>query len=141
MRGNVSEDTAVGIGSRVMSHVPVGMVVPAVAWQYRFFEPELARLDDFVPRNRGAVDVGVWWGPWTWWLARRVPKVDSFEANLDLVARLEPVLPSNVTIHPVAPAPKDGDPWRVPGHPGTAGSTGRRRPHDSTTSISVTSAS
>ena len=123
MRGNVSEDTAVGIGSRVMSHVPVGMVVPAVAWQYRFFEPELARLDDFVPRNRGAVDVGVWWGPWTWWLARRVPKVDSFEANLDLVARLEPVLPSNVTIHPVALSDQSGeaDFWVPSGGAGTEG--------------------
>ena len=106
-----------------MSHVPVGMLVPAVAWQYRFFEPELARLDDFVPRGRGAVDVGVWWGPWTWWLARRVPKVDSFEANLDLVARLAPVLPPNVTIHPVALSDRDGeaDFWVPPGGAGTEG--------------------
>ena len=119
----VTEEAAVGLGSRVMSRVPVGVLVPAVAWQYRFFEPELARLDDFVPRGRGAVDVGVWWGPWTWWLARRVPKVDSFEANLDLVARLEPVLPANVTIHPVALSDHDGeaDFWVPPGGAGTEG--------------------
>jgi len=119
----VTEEAAVGLGSRVMSRVPVGVLVPAVAWQYRFFEPELARLDDFVPRGRSAVDVGVWWGPWTWWLARRVPKVDSFEANLDLVARLEPVLPANVTIHPVALSDHDGeaDFWVPPGGAGTEG--------------------
>jgi FkbM family methyltransferase len=92
----------VGLASRVMSRVPAHLLVPSIAWQYRFYEPELGRLDEFVPRNRGAIDAGLWWGPWTWWLARRVPRVDSFEPNPDLVARLASVMPSNVTIHPVA---------------------------------------
>jgi FkbM family methyltransferase len=83
-------------------------MVPSIAWQYRFFEPELRRLNEFVPKGRGAVDVGVWWGPWSWWLARMVPRVDSFEPNPDVVDRLAPVMPKNVTIHSVALSNQSG---------------------------------
>ncbi|MGO8873613.1 MAG: FkbM family methyltransferase, partial [Acidimicrobiales bacterium] len=106
-----------------MSRVPVGLVVPAIAWQFRYLEPELGRLGELVPRDRGAVDAGVWWGPWTWWLARRVPRVDSFEPNLDLVARLESVMPPNVTLHSVALSDRTGeaDLWVPSGGTGTEG--------------------
>jgi FkbM family methyltransferase len=92
----------VGVASKVMSRVPLRVLVPSIAWQYRLYEPELGRLDEFVPKGRGAVDAGVWWGPWTWRLAHWVPKVDSFEPNPYLAARLASVMPENVTIHPVA---------------------------------------
>jgi FkbM family methyltransferase len=107
----------------MMAHVPVGMVVPVIAWQFRYFEPELGRLAELVPQDRGAVDIGVWWGPWTWWLARRVPRVDSFEPNLDLVNRLQPIMPPNVTIHPVALSDRAGraDFWVPSGGTGTEG--------------------
>ena len=106
-----------------MSRVPMRVLVPSIAWQYRLFEPELARLDDFVPSGRGAVDAGVWWGPWTWWLARRAPRVDSFEPNPDLVARLQTVLPGNVTLHPVALSDQEGQAnlWVPAGGMGTEG--------------------
>jgi FkbM family methyltransferase len=90
------------LASNAMSRIPVRLLVPAIAWQYRFYEPELARLDKLVPKDRGAVDIGVWWGPWTWRLAHRVPHVDSFEPNADLVSRIAPVMPPNVVIHQVA---------------------------------------
>lgn len=120
----------VGFGSKVMSHVPVGLVVPAIAWQFRFFEPELRRLDELVPRGRAAVDVGVWWGPWTWWLARRAPRVDSFEPNVDLVERLTPVFPGNAIIHPVALSDRAGqaDFWVPSGGTGTEGRGSLERP-------------
>lgn len=86
----------------VVNRVPARLMVPLIARQYRYFEPELGRLNEFVPEGRGAVDVGVWWGPWSWWLARQVPRVDSFEPNPDFIARLASVMPTNVTIHPVA---------------------------------------
>jgi len=113
----------VGIASRVMNLVPVRLAFPSIAWQFRLFEPELGRLDELVPRDRGAVDVGVWWGPWTWWLARRVPRVDSFEPNSDLVARLAPVMPDNVTLHPVALSDRSGEAefWVPSGGTGTEG--------------------
>jgi FkbM family methyltransferase len=111
------------IASNTLSRVPPRYTVPFIAWQYRFFEPELKRIREFVPADRGAVDVGVWWGPWTWWLARRVPRVDSFEPNAALVARLEGVMPSNVTIHPVALSDRSGeaDLWLPSGRTGTEG--------------------
>jgi FkbM family methyltransferase len=76
-----------------------------------------------VPKDRDAVDVGVWWGPWSWWLARRVPHVDSFEANPALVAKIGSVLPSNVTLHPVALSDQAGEAklWIPGGGTGTEG--------------------
>ena len=112
-----------GIASNVMSRVPVSVLVPSIAWQYRLYEPELGRLADFVPKERGAVDAGVWWGPWSWWLSRRVPRVDSFEANLDLVEKLRTAMPRNVTIHPVALSDRAGESnlWVPSGGMGTEG--------------------
>ena len=54
---------------------------------------------------------------------RRVPRVDSFEPNLDLVARLEPIMPPNVTLHPVALSDRAGqaDFWLPSGGTGTEG--------------------
>ncbi len=123
-------EAEVGFGSRLMSHVPVGLVVPALAWQFRFFEPELGRLDELVPRGAWAVDVGVWWGPWTWWLARRATRVDSFEPNVDLVDRLDPVFPANATIHPVALSDRTGQAefWVPSGGTGTEGRGSLERP-------------
>jgi FkbM family methyltransferase len=114
----------VGIAAAVMDRIPVRLLIPSIAWQYRLFEPELSRLDEFVPADRGAVDVGAWWGPWTWWLARRTSRVDSFEPNAQLADRLTAVMPPNVTVHPMALTDKVGhsDLW-VP--PGGAGSEGR----------------
>ncbi len=112
-----------GVASNVMGRIPVRLLVPAVAWQYRLAEPELARYKSFVPKDRGAVDVGVWWGPWTWWLARRVPQVDSFEANQDIVNRLNGSLPSNVRLHPTALSDRSGEAtlWVPAGGMGTEG--------------------
>src|SRR6185312_16385179 len=41
-------------------------VTPLIAWQNRWNERELKHIDEFVPANRTAVDVGMWWGPWSW---------------------------------------------------------------------------
>jgi FkbM family methyltransferase len=91
-----------------MSRLPVNLLVPAIAWQYRWYEPELGRIAEFVPADRGAVDAGVWWGPWSWRLAHRVPRVEAFEPNAELVRRLTPVMPKNVTLHNVALSDRTG---------------------------------
>ncbi len=112
-----------GIVSAAMRRVPVGVLVPSIAWQYQFYEPELRKLNDFVPYDRGAVDVGMWWGPWSWWLARRTPRVDSFEINLELTSRITPVMPSNVFVHRVALSDRTGqaDLWIPSGGTGSEG--------------------
>lgn len=111
------------VPNEIFRRIPIKVLMPAVALHYRFFEPELGRLDDFVPKDRNAVDAGVWWGPWTWWLSRQVPHVDSFEANPALVETLRPALPKNVTIHQVALSDHSGETtlWLPPGGAGTEG--------------------
>jgi FkbM family methyltransferase len=114
----------VATGSTLLSKIPPRFIVPALAMQYRLSEPELGRLAELVPKGKAAVDVGVWWGPWSWWLARRASRVDSFEPNSELVAKLQPVLPRNVTLHHVALSDRSGEStlW-IPG--GGAGTEGR----------------
>jgi FkbM family methyltransferase len=113
----------VATGSTLLSKIPPRFMVPAIAVQYRLSEPELGRLADLVPKGRGAVDVGVWWGPWTWWLARRALQVHSFEPNAELVGKLTPVLPRNVTLHQVALSDRSGESslWIPGGGTGTEG--------------------
>ena len=97
------------IASKVMSRVPARMLVPYIAWQYQLYEPELGRIEEFVPAHRGAVDAGVWWGPWTWRLATWAPRVEAFEPNASLVNRLASVMPSNVNLHCVALSDHEGE--------------------------------
>lgn len=111
------------LASHAARFMPPRVFVPLVARQYRFFEPELRHLAEFVPADRAAVDVGVWWGPWTYLLAKRVPRVDSFEPNPDLAAALTEAMPSNVHVHGVALGETAGEAslWIPPGGVGTEG--------------------
>jgi FkbM family methyltransferase len=113
----------VALASHAARFMSPRIFVPLVARQYRYFEPELRHLSEFVPRDRAAVDVGVWWGPWTYLLAKRVPRVDSFEPNPDLVAALAEAMPSNVHLHGVALGEVAGEAslWIPPGGMGTEG--------------------
>jgi FkbM family methyltransferase len=112
-----------GVVGKLMSRTPARVLVPAVAWQYRLSEPELGRIHQFVPKDRDAVDVGVWWGPWSWWLSRWVPRVDAFEANPQLASVLLPVMPPNVFLHSVALSDTAGEStlWIPGGGTGTEG--------------------
>jgi FkbM family methyltransferase len=65
-------------------------------------EPELRRLDDYVPEGRAAVDVGAWLGPWTRALSRRASHVHAFEPQPRLAAHLAKVVAANVTVHEAA---------------------------------------
>ena len=67
--------------------------------------------------------MGVWWGPWSWWLARRVPRLDAFEASPNLVAQLKSAMPQNVHIHNVALSDRAGtaELWVPSGGKGSEG--------------------
>ena len=82
--------------------MPPGLRHRVIAWQYRLSEGELRRLGDFVPRDAAALDVGAWWGPWTYWLSRRVPAVHTFEPVPYIASFLKEVSRPNVTVHNVA---------------------------------------
>lgn len=84
--------------SKLIDLLPDPIVFRALPVVYRRQEPELTRLDDFVPEGRNAVDVGGWLGPWTRELSRRVPHVTCLEPQPDLAAYLRRVVPDNVTV-------------------------------------------
>jgi FkbM family methyltransferase len=87
------------------------------------FEPELRHLSSFVPPDRMAIDVGTWWGPWSWWLAKRVARVEAFEPNASICNTLNDILPSNVTLHNVALSDARGEAslWSPSSELGTEG--------------------
>jgi FkbM family methyltransferase len=84
--------------STVIEVLPDPLVFRLVPVFYRRQEPELARLREFVPAGRNAIDVGGWLGPWTRELARWVPHVTCVEPQPDLAAFLRKVVPANVTV-------------------------------------------
>jgi FkbM family methyltransferase len=77
--------------------------------EYRLAEPELRRVAEITPRDRVAVDVGAWRGPWTLRLASFVPVVHAFEANPRLAALLSATAPPNVEVHAVAVSDQSGE--------------------------------
>jgi FkbM family methyltransferase len=112
-----------GVANKAIGLIPTRYFVPLIAWQYRLAEPELRHLDRFVPKDLGAVDVGVWWGPWSWWLARRSVRLHSFEPIAELCSNVASVMPPNVTLHNVALSDRSGtaEIWIPSGGMGTEG--------------------
>jgi FkbM family methyltransferase len=94
--------------SKVAERLPRKLFVRLVALQYPLFEPELRCLHQFVPDDKVAIDIGTWWGPWSWWLARRAPRVEAFEPNGSIYESLQHALPSNVVLHNVALSDRNG---------------------------------
>ena len=88
---------------RVQSSLPDAAFYRVVAAAYRLrAERRLLLLDELVPWGCTAVDVGAWWGPWTYWLSRRCPTVWSFEPNPDLARFLRRVVSMNVHVEGTA---------------------------------------
>jgi FkbM family methyltransferase len=71
-------------------------------------EQRMLFLDDLVDPARTALDVGAWWGPWTFWLSRRCSEVWSFEPNPHLASVLRRVTRPNVHVEQVALADHHG---------------------------------
>ena len=88
--------------SRLFDAVPGPVLFRALAWQYRLFEPELARLRELTGTGGTAIDVGGWWGPWTYWLSRTADHVHTFEPIPHLARFITSNAPPNVVVHEVA---------------------------------------
>jgi FkbM family methyltransferase len=111
--------------NRALDVLPPAVVRPVVHRLWPLQEPELRRLDDYLPTGRTAVDIGTWWGPWTAAMAKRCPQVHSFEPQPQLAAQLRTWVPSHVTVHEAGVSDSSGSatltrPDDLPGTDGLA---------------------
>ncbi len=88
--------------ARVAAVLPDPLLRRAIHGFWKYQEPELRRLDDYLPTSRVAVDVGTWWGPWTAAFAKRCPEVHAIEPQPQLAAKLRSWVPSHVSVHETA---------------------------------------
>ncbi len=80
----------------------------ATAYRLRYERALLRLVGDLIPRGSTAVDVGAWWGPWTYWLSRRAGSVWSFEPNPELASFLTRVVSPNVHVEQTALSDRSG---------------------------------
>jgi FkbM family methyltransferase len=76
--------------------LPDSVFVRAIAYAQRRVEPEMTRIIASCPTKGTALDVGAWYGPWTYWLARRAESVVTFEPNPDVARVVEHTVAHNV---------------------------------------------
>jgi len=81
------------VRSAVAGAIPLRWFGAVIRRVYPRLDAELARAEEFVPRGGTAVDVGVWYGPWTARLRRLGCDVVSIEANPRLAAMLGRTFP------------------------------------------------
>ncbi len=68
--------------SRIAGSMPDPPLYRSIAASFRLrSEQRLLFVDDLVRRGCTAVNIGAWWGPWTYWLTRRAASVWAFEPN------------------------------------------------------------
>ena len=98
--------------ARVFDKIPDRLLYSLLAWQYRSFEAELRHLSDYFPRAAAktgtVVDVGAWWGPWTYWLSRKAEHVVTIEPVPHLAAFLRRVTADNVELIEAALSDRPG---------------------------------
>jgi len=94
--------------SAATSLVPKSFFHPLVARLHLRAEPEMRGIIRRCDPSGTAIDVGTWYGPWTYWLSKRVRDVQSFEPNPKVAAVLRQGVASNVTVHECAVSDAEG---------------------------------
>lgn len=109
--------------SSLAEYIPDRVFASAIAYAHRRFEPILSQVRMFVLPHQTAVDVGAWYGPWTYWLSKAARSVVTVEANPDLATFVARTAPANVTVIPKAASDTEGTAklWLPPGGKGTEG--------------------
>ena len=88
--------------SQVASLAPKSKLHVAAGLLNTRFEPEMRKIVSRCDPNGVAIDVGAWYGPWTYWLSKRVLNVHSFEPNPRVAEILRKGVASNVLVHECA---------------------------------------
>ena len=102
-RGLVSRSLSVAAGI-----LPKAAFHPVVACLHLRAEPEMRKIAQRCDPSGTAIDVGTWYGPWTFWLSRRMRDVQSCEPNPNVAAVLRRGVASNVTVHEYAASDSEG---------------------------------
>jgi FkbM family methyltransferase len=97
-----SRSRSTAIVSRLAGLVPPRLLHTAVARVHHRPEPIMREIMNRCDPNGTGVDVGVWFGPWTYWMARRMTAVHAVEPNPRMVDFLRRAVASNVTVHAAA---------------------------------------
>lgn len=84
--------------SSVAGLLPDKWFVRAIAHAHKRFEPEMGPIVAACPNRGTFVDVGAWYGPWTYWLAPKVDRVVAFEPNPGVADVLERTVAPNVRV-------------------------------------------
>jgi FkbM family methyltransferase len=118
------------IRSSIFEGVPDIVLFRLLAYLHRIYEPELKYVRQLLPARTKAVDVGAWWGPWTYWLARSADEVVTCEPIPHLAAFIESVRPSNVRVINAALSDRAGEAsiWTPTRGRGTEGVSSLERP-------------
>ncbi len=82
--------------------LPDGAFCTAIAYAHRRFEPEMMPIVSACDPDGLAVDVGAWFGPWSYWLSRRVSSVVAFEPNPSVASTIRGWLGPNVEVRQLA---------------------------------------
>jgi FkbM family methyltransferase len=125
--------------STVSGLLPDKLFVAAIARAHRRFEPELGRIVASYPGSGSVLDVGAWYGPWTYWLSRRARRVLAFEPNPDVASVLESCVRANVTVRRAAASDEAGTAMLTlpDGGRGTEGRASLEGLEDGTRTVSV----
>lgn len=113
MNHNASSTSTRSLATRMASILadaaPASVFHPLTARLHLRAEPEMRRTVERCDPDGRALDIGAWYGPWTYWLSKRVRSVESFEPNPLVAAGLRAGVADNVTVHEVALSDRDGE--------------------------------
>lgn len=109
--------------SKIAEYLPDSAMSGAIAMAHRRFEPVLRHVRSLLAPGQTAIDVGAWYGPWTYWLSRFAHEVVTVEPNPDLAAFIARTTRPNVTVIAKAASEEPGTAqlWLPPGGRGTEG--------------------
>lgn len=97
---------AVALGA---SLAPPQVLHRVIARVHHRAEPAMATLVRACDPTGTALDIGAWYGPWTYWLSRRCQSVVTLEPNPDLAQGLRRCVRDNVTLIEAAASDREGD--------------------------------
>jgi FkbM family methyltransferase len=137
--GELGRRSGIGVGvrsalARAVPQPAFGAVLRAV---YPRIEPELACIADWAPRGGTALDVGVWYGPWTARMGQLAARVVSIEPNPDLARLLRASFPA-VQVIEAAASDRTGTArlWLPDGGRGAEGVASLEHPSDRSVEVS-----